>query len=455
MRDQRSERIKAGLALRVSVVLAGWSLGAWVGAAQMPAGAHSVDDHSREDAAAQQVQEAETALEKGDFKAAEVTLKALATARPRDARVLFDLGFAQDHNGEDEEAAASYAAAIAVDGSLAEPKAALGLLDARRGRTEAAHAVLLEVARMTTAAPELRGRALRALATMDEAERPDDAREELLAALKLTAETPADGLMTAELAAKAGDAEDAETAFRRALARTPGDIEATAGLAHVLLQEKKTVEAEALLQDALKQHPDDVRMTSQLADAEAAEGQTAEAVTLLEGLRTRNPSVERDPAVGRMLARLYAMNGDPAKAVSLYTALAEAKPTDPYLLDDLGSAEVKLSQFGAAEATLTRAAALRAEFHDDDAWGDAEAHLAFAASRNNHPELVLQALSARATVLPNTAVTLFLEATAHDTLHQSKPAAAAYRAFLALADGKFPDQEFQARHRLAALEPKR
>jgi hypothetical protein len=34
-----------------------------------------------------------------------------------------------------------------------------------------------------------------------------------------------------------------------------------------------------------------------------------------------------------------------------------------------------------------------------------------------------------------------------------KPAAENYKLFLAAAEGKFPDQEFQARHRLKAILP--
>ena len=64
----------------------------------------------------------------------------------------------------------------------------------------------------------------------------------------------------------------------------------------------------------------------------------------------------------------------------------------------------------------------------------------------------MQALTARATVLPNSAASLFLEAIAHDALHQNKDASRAYKAFLTMAGGKLPDEEFQARHRLVALE---
>jgi hypothetical protein len=42
-------------------------------------------------------------------------------------------------------------------------------------------------------------------------------------------------------------------------------------------------------------------------------------------------------------------------------------------------------------------------------------------------------------------------ATAYDNLHQRKSAAEYYQKFLAAAQGNFPDQEWQAKHRLVAL----
>jgi hypothetical protein len=47
---------------------------------------------------------------------------------------------------------------------------------------------------------------------------------------------------------------------------------------------------------------------------------------------------------------------------------------------------------------------------------------------------------------------LFLEATAHDKLHQFKQATDLYKQFLSVANGNFPDEEWEARHRLIALE---
>jgi hypothetical protein len=58
----------------------------------------------------------------------------------------------------------------------------------------------------------------------------------------------------------------------------------------------------------------------------------------------------------------------------------------------------------------------------------------------------------RSKYLPETATIDFLWATAYDTLHDKKQAVAYYHRFLESAAGKFPDQEWQARQRLALLE---
>ncbi len=403
----------------------------------------------------QRIREAEAALEQQDYKTAEAKLKALLTAGPaqaKDGRVLYDLGFAEERNGEAAEAAKSYAASAAALPGFAEPRIALGLLDARSGRSEAAHRELMEAVKLPTAAPYLRARALRALAHLDEGSQPAAAREELLEALKLTPETPDDVLMGAELAERADDPSDAEAAYRRALTLQPGDVDATAGLAHVLQQQNQTAEADALLSAGLKDHPNDPRLVAEAASLYAAEGKADQAIPLIEQLRATHPSLAADPVTTRLLAQLYTVTGKDAEAESLYTTLVAASPSDPSLLDDLGTAQVRLGQYAAAEPNLAKAVALREAFHDDTAWALAEAHLAFAASKNHDPGGTLQALAARATVLPNSPSSLFLEATAYDTLHRSKEAAQAYRGFLAMAQGKFPDQEFQARHRLIALE---
>jgi Flp pilus assembly protein TadD len=443
-------RIGRPLAL-VAVAL----LGGVVCYAQLPAGTRSGDDHSREDMAAAQMRDAEAALEQQDYKTAESKLKALVAAGAENAkngRILYDLGFAEERNGEEADAARSYAASVAALPGFAEPQIALGLLDARAGRVEAAHQELLAAAKLETASPELRARALRALAHMDQAGQPAAAEEELLAALKLSPETSDDVLMSAELAERSGDPADAEAAYRKALALLPGDDDAVAGLAHVLQQQNKLAEADAVLTPAVQAHPDDARLVAQAASLYGAEGKPKDAIPLLEHLRAGDPAVAADARVTRLLASLYSVAGDDASAAKLDVALLAQTPGDAALLDELGEAQVRLGQYAQAEGTLTKAAAMREAFHDDKSWALAESHLALAASKNKDPKTALVALAARATVLPNSASSLFLQAISYDALRQSKDAIAAYKAFLALAAGKFPDEEFEARHRLVALE---
>jgi len=427
-------------------------LGVGVGRAQLPAGAREADDTSREDAVNARINDAEASLEKQDYAGAAVKLKSLAAERPKDARVLYDLGYAEERNSDEAGAAEAYAGAIAADPAMGQPRVALGLIDARAGRMEKAHAELMGAANLTAEAPVLRGRALRALASMDEGSHPDAAREELLAAVKLTGETSDDILMGADLAARAGDDEDAEAAYRRALAAEPGNVDAVAGLGHVLVREKKMVEAETLLAAAMKAHPDDPRLVAQLALAYTSEDKAAQAIPLIEKLRGSRAEYAADPGMTGMLAHLYALNGQNADAEKLYRGLIAANPSDPELLDELGGVLVKQMKYAEAEAVLAKAVSMRDGFADQKDWGGAAEHLAFAASKDGHPRVTLQALAERATVLPNSPAALFLEAISHDSLHETKEAAVAYRAFLAVANGKFPDEEFQARHRLVALD---
>ncbi|MGA7158261.1 MAG: tetratricopeptide repeat protein [Acidobacteriaceae bacterium] len=436
-------------------VVLGCALTASAVAQQLPPGTHSVDDHSAQNATSEQIRDAESSLEKQDYKGAEAKLKALAASNPKDGRVQYDLGFAEERNGEEADAAKAYEAAISALPGFAEPLVALGLLDARAGKLEAAREQLSEAAKDATASPELRARALRALAHLDETSNPEIARQALLDALKLTPETPDDVLMSAELADRAEDWSDAVTAYQKALQLMPGDLDATAGLAHALQHEGKLADADAVLAPALKQHPDDVRLVAQAASLYAAEGKAAAAIPLLEQLRSSDPKIAADVDTTRLLAQLYYVNGDNANAEKLYTQLVAARPNDPMLLDALGSAQVKQSHDAQAEATFEKAVALRSAFHDDQAWAESEGHLAFAASKNNDPRTCLAALDSRDTVLPNSPTSLFLRATALDKLHQNKLAIAAYKAFMVLAGDKFPDQTFEAKHRIIALQNER
>ena len=427
-------------------------LAATAAGAQVTAGTRSADDQSRETAFAQRIAAAESALEKGDYKAAEAQLRQLAHDKPQDAQILYDLGFAQERNNEPVEAAENYQAAITAAPSLPQPRLALGLLEARLNHPDAARAPLNAVADDHSAPSDLRGRALRALARLDEQANPSQASDELLQAIKLTGETAGDTAFAAELAAHSGDTSGAEAAYRKTLAANPSDPEATVGFARTLRQSGKSAEAEQLLTAAQTAHPDDPGVVAELADLYATENKNDEAIALVEALRSKDPQAAASPPLTAMLARLYAGANRFAEAESLYRSLLVQTPNDPGLLDALGGVLLRQAKYPESEQILKRAFDLRPEFHDDKAWAETATHLALAAQRNREPAVTLQALAARATVLPDSAASLFLQATANDALHHNKEAERLYRAFLSKAGGMFPDEEFEARHRLIALD---
>jgi Flp pilus assembly protein TadD len=396
------------------------------------------------------MQAANEALTSGDFAKAVKLLQPLAESHPKDAHILYDLGSAQDALDQTSAADASYRAAIADDPVYIEPRLALGLLLARSGKLDDAREQLASAAALEKADKLLRARALRAMARIDQKPRPAAARDELLLALTLSPETPEDTLLTAELAETAGDTgrQAAEDAYRRMLIQQPNNPEATASLGHLLASEKRYPEAETLLTAGLAAHPSDPGMTIQLASVYSSQGKTVQALPLVQSLHAAAPS---DPNVARLLAELAIDAKDYATAEPLLAQLTAQNPTDGDLADLHAEALIHLHRAAEAERILTLAVAQPANFSTSANWGIAASDLAFAASENNKPGLVLQVLENRAKVFPPSPPILFLTAISEDKLHHVKSAIEAYQKFLDASNGANPNEEFEARHRLIAL----
>ncbi|MGA2674702.1 MAG: tetratricopeptide repeat protein [Terracidiphilus sp.] len=394
----------------------------------------------------EQVTDAEAAMLKSDWKAAETKLDPWIVAHPSDARALFDAGYVADAQNRLDDAAGLYRRAIGVNSHSFEAHLSLGLLLARQGKLDDARP---ELATATTldpgdAGPSAKARAWRALAQIDRGSDTTEASNDLLEALKLTAETPDDTLLAASLADQTGQYEAAEGAYRRILAKDPKSAAANSGLAHLLIARKQYPEAETMLRAALEQSPNDPALTAQLATVLAAQDK-AEALPLLQKLHDAHPA---DPAITHMLAQVLAQAGDAAGSDQLYTGLLVANPGDPVLLIGHGQNLIRQLKFAEAFAAFDKATQL------DPANADGWSGLAFAASKTNQPSITLHALTMRSQYLPEVPSTYFLWATAYDALHQREQAAAYYHHFLDAAAGKFPNQEWQARQRLLLLEKK-
>ena len=445
---------RAGLHLlrRSSLLLlftiAVWTLPAW---GQLPPGttdANSSSQPSPQDHDALRSQAAD-AIDRGDMPAALKLLTQLSVKEPEDAGILFNLGSAQDALDQTSNAEESYRHAIRLNGTYLEPHLALGLLLARTNHAAEARGELLAATQSAGGSSVLKARAFRALAELDRTANPAEARDAMLSALKLTPETPEDALFSASLAEQDDDLPAAEKAYRRVLEKLPSEPAASLALARLLLREKKPDQAQTILQSALEKNPGEPALSAQLASVYVRTGDVTKARQLVEPLHAEHPL---EPSITRMYARLLSETGDYAAAEPLFSGLRAKAPDDPELADDDADALIHLKRFQEAEQLLKVAVRTPKSFSSPEDMADAASHLAFAASQNNDPEIVLQAVALRATVLPQSPAILFLEAIARDKLHQSKQAQMLYRQFLSVADHKFPDEEWEASHRLIALE---
>jgi predicted Zn-dependent protease len=215
-----------------------------------------------------------------------------------------------------------------------------------------------------------------------------------------------------------------------------------AGLAHLLLQEKKYSDAEPLLETALSRDPDDPALNAQYAALLSEEGKNSEAVEQLEKLHRLEP---KDRGVARMLADGYVQGGEPVKADSVYAELLADTPKDAELEAARGQVLIRERKY--ADALLLLQDAVKTRQDDPDAW----AGIAFAASKVGQYDVELAALTMRSKLAEETPATYFLWATANDNLHRKKQALEYYRLFLKSATGRFPDEEWQARQRIAVL----
>jgi len=387
----------------------------------------SIDKSTSDPSTAPQVAEAEAAIVKSDWKTAETKLDAWLTARPDDARALFDAGYVADAQNRTDDAAVLYRRATEADPMSFEAHLSLGLLLARQGKPTDARPELKAATALDPgdAGVALKARAWRALAEIDKPgpDHPGDpaqASTDLLEALKLTPETPADTLLAASLAESSGQLEAAEAAYRRLLTKDPGSSPANEGLAHLLMAGRQYPEAETLLRSALAKSPDDPTLNAQLATVLAAQDK-AEALPLLQNLHTAHP---QDAAIARMLADVEAQAGDAAASDKLYTTLLASQLNDTGLLVAHGQNLLRQHKYAQALAVFAKTTRI------DPANGDGWSGLAFAASKLGQPAVALHALTMRSKFLPDVPSTYFLWATSYDTMHDKGNAIAYYHQFL-------------------------
>jgi tetratricopeptide (TPR) repeat protein len=391
--------------------------------------------------------QAESAIEKKDYATAESSLKEIVQRDPNNYQAWFDLGFVYNALGKREDSVGAYRKSVAAKPDVFESNLNLGLMLARAGQPDAAQ-YLRAATKLTPAdhVEEGRERAWLSLAHVLEASKPQEALEAYRQAAVVQPKDPEPHIAAGLLLERQNDLPAAEKEYQQVAALDPQSVEAMTALANIYMRAKRFPEAESTLRELAKQRPDDAGVHLQLGRVLAASGKTDEAIAELQAGLKLTPG---DKEAQRDLAELFSSSGKYEQSEPLYRSLVSATPNDAELHQSLGKALMHEKKFGEAQQEFLAAIKLKPDLAT--AYGD----LAAVANENKNYELVIKALDARAKLLPEIPVGYFLRATAYDHLRDYKQAAINYHQFLESAKGQFPDQEWQARHRLIAIQPKK
>ncbi|HUJ95885.1 MAG TPA: tetratricopeptide repeat protein [Terriglobales bacterium] len=391
--------------------------------------------------------QAESSIEKKDYTAAEPLLRKVIDRDPTNYLAWYDLGFVLNALGKPEESIAAYRKSVAAKPDVFESNLNLGLMLAKNGQPGAAQFLRAATTLKPTAnVDEGRARAWLSLAHVLESAKPDEAIEAYRQAAQLKPKDPEPHLAAAPLLEKQNRFAEAEHEYQAALNLNAASADALTGLANLYMRGNRFNDAEAVLRKLVALQPNDAGAHMQLGRMLAASGDNDQSIVELQAALKLAPG---DTDLQQDLAAVYADARKYPEAEAQYRALVSGKPRDAELHFRLGQALLNQKKFPDAQQELLTAVQLKPDL--GLAYGD----LAVAANENQNYELAIKALDARARLLPEIPAGYFLRATAYDHLHDRKQAAENYHRFLETDGGKNPDQEWQARHRLIAIEPKK
>jgi Flp pilus assembly protein TadD len=390
--------------------------------------------------------QAEESIQKRDYAAAEPLLRTVVERDSTNYVAWFDLGFVQNALGKTDDSIAAYRKSVAAKPDVFESNLNLGLQLVKSGNPEAEQ--FLHAAtqlKPTSHVAEGQARAWISLAHLLEKSRPEDALAAYHQAENLQPKDAEPHLAAGLLLEQENKFADAEQEYKQALA-IDGDSDALTGLANIYMRGRRFPEAEEYIRQLVTTHPELAAAHIQLGRVLAAEGKNDEAITELQAGAKLAPA---DVSVQRDLADTASAAGKNDLAEAAYRSLIAAHPNDAELHLSLGHSLLRQKKLNDAQQEFITAVKLKPDL--GEAYGD----LAFIASESKNYPMVIKALDARAKFLPEVATTYFLRASAYDHMQDIKQAEANYHLFLDVAKGKYPDQEWQAKHRLIALEPKK
>ncbi len=411
---------------------------------------HTTVRHHRErvDDTPPEIAQAEDGIQKNNFSDAETLLKKALAKDPNNYQAWFDLGFVLNRLTRPDESIAAYRKSVAAKADVFESNLNLGLMLAR-GKSPEAEQFLRAAATLkpTDHVEEGQARAWLGLAHLLETTKPNEALQAYRKASELMPKDPEPHLSAGLLHERQKEFSDAESEYKQVMALDAHSTDAAIGLTNIYMKSGRLGDAEPLLRRLAAERSDDAGLHLQLGRVLEAENKKDEAIAELQSALKLAPA---DTDAQREVADLYASTGKNDLAEAAYRALVTSQPNDPELHRGLGKALLLQKKFPEAQQEFLATVRLKRD------WPDVYIDLAFAASENKNYELTVRALNGRTTLNADMpAICFFLRASAYDHLRDYKQAAVDYHHFLEVAGGKYPDQEWQATHRLIAIEPKK
>lgn len=231
---------------------------------------------------------------------------------------------------------------------------------------------------------------------------------------------------------------EAETVLKKAVALDASQKDTLLGLAQKYEDAKQVEQAVALYKEFL----DRPGVAERLGNLMLSTGRTGESIAFLEDAVKTSPTAANHYA----LAIAHLRNKDTAKAGEQFERAVALEPRNAQLRMSYGG--FLRDQRKIAPAAQQYYIAVQIDPALKEGWSEFGAMLLLL---EQYPQAVaafekLQALGdARAPVY-------FFKAIALDHMKQFKPAKESYEKFLALCEGKFPDEEFKARQRIKVIE---
>jgi tetratricopeptide (TPR) repeat protein len=375
------------------------------------------------------------ALDEGRYNDAAQIFRQAIESDSSDYTAHFNLALAYSFLGKDDDGIQEYRKVLELKPGLYEAELNLGILLLRRQRPAEAKPLLDAAAAQKPR--EFRPRFYLAEAELGNHE-PADALENYRAAAELDPKSAPAQLGIAHSLAAQNKLDDAAPYFQKAAQLDPRYQTSLAELAALYEKSGRKSEAIALY----RQFPNDPAAQEHLGQLLLDTKQYSDAIPALEAANTKSPTQAN--RVGLAMAYLFTQQED--KALPLLDKSVADDPANFDLRVMYAHALRDKKQYRSAADQFTAALKLKPEAaHTWDELGGA-LYLA----EDYQPALA--AFDRAHQLGENTAGNWFLRAIILDKTRQLKPALEAYRQFLAMSDGKNPNQEWQARQRERILQ---